>query len=538
MCRRNRISSSAQPFLAQSARAHFHGYDSLLNSARQAAFSFAILALAALCGSSCAVPIAPGYQIRSESLAVQFVPPGRNDASSNSASPDGASLNDASLRVRAEYALLNSGNSDLKFVDTALPSRQTFGASSVLVEVDGREVAPQELPSTDAPTGQEAFRIALDPAWEQKQARRLNIEYMLSSPADSGARITLGADNFHLGSRGWFPVLEPPKHILSSTPKRPKQFDYTVRVPASFLIIAAGRQAKRKSDGDENEYRFAMEKEDLNPYIVAGKYTKSPGKHKQDEAIFWTLQPLKDAPAQAQGTIEAIWESLQKEFGPLDARAPGKNPRGPYIIEAPTLRGHYPGEIPDQSGAAAASFPNGAIVNSSALAPGTGSGAFTEIISHAFAHDWFGDEIYPAPESALGLGEGLPEYATIVVDEDLHGEDARRASVQQFLHEYDDARRLAPEKPLIATMLTDPAGPRRIALAKAPLFFIALEDACGKTAMQGGLARMVTLLRGQDADYNSLRSALEESSGKNLATIFRAWLNDTDIPADFRARYQ
>ena len=214
-----------------------------------------------------------------------------------------------------------------------------------------------------------------------------------------------------------------------------------------------------------------------------------------------------------------------------------KNP-GPYIVEAPALRGHYSGETVDAAGAAAASFPGGALVNSSALALGPGSDEFNEIISHALAHDWFGDEIYPAPESALGLGEGLPEYATIVVEEHLHGEAGRRARVRRFLHDYDDARQHAIEKPLSVTMLSDPADQRRIGLAKAALFFVALEDACGETFMRGGLARMVTLLRGQEANYNTLRSTLEESSGKNLAPIFRAWLSDKDIPADFRARYQ
>jgi hypothetical protein len=48
---------------------------------------------------------------------------------------------------------------------------------------------------------------------------------------------------------------------------------------------------------------------------------------------------------------------------------------------------------------------------------------------------------------------------------------------------------------------------------------------------------MVTLLRGQETSYDALRSALEHSSGKNLAEPFRVWLNDKGIPADFRSRY-
>jgi len=87
------------------------------------------------------------------------------------------------------------------------------------------------------------------------------------------------------------------------------------------------------------------------------------------------------------------------------------------------------------------------------------------------------------------------------------------------------------------TMLTDSLEQRNIALAKAPLFFVALEDACGEEPMRSGLRQMVTLLRGQETSYDALRSALEQSSGKNLARLFRVWLNDKGIPADFRARY-
>ena len=146
--------------------------------------------------------------------------------------------------------------------------------------------------------------------------------------------------------------------------------------------------------------------------------------------------------------------------------------------------------------------------------------------------------MYPAPDAALGLGEGLPEYATIVIDEARNGTSGRRERIERYLTEYDEARKSADEKLLGITMLTDPPGQRRIALAKAPLFFVALEDACGREAIENGLKQMVELLRGQEASYDSLRSALETASGKDLAEVFRVWLNQKDVPQDFRERYQ
>jgi hypothetical protein len=47
----------------------------------------------------------------------------------------------------------------------------------------------------------------------------------------------------------------------------------------------------------------------------------------------------------------------------------------------------------------------------------------------------------------------------------------------------------------------------------------------------------VALLRGQEVDYNDLRSALEQSTNRSLGPMFRLWLNEKGIPRDFRDRY-
>ena len=223
-----------------------------------------------------------------------------------------------------------------------------------------------------------------------------------------------------------------------------------------------------------------------------------------------------------------MWDVLQKDFGLLD-----KNIRGPHVVEVAGLRDHAYGD----TGPAAAPFPGGALVNSDALSMGIDSDDFIDRVAHALAHNWFGDQLLFAPDAEVGMGEGLPEYATIVAEESQKGEAGRRERIDRYLREYDRARQLGNEEPLGITRMTDAREQRRIALAKAPLFFVALEDACGETQMRAGLAQMVALLRGEEASYGSLRAELEQSSGKNLAELFRVWLNDRGIPADFAARY-
>jgi hypothetical protein len=106
------------------------------------------------------------------------------------------------------------------------------------------------------------------------------------------------------------------------------------------------------------------------------------------------------------------------------------------------------------------------------------------------------------------------------------------------LHDYDDARKQAEEKPLASSFLSDSPEQRRIALAKAPLFYVALEDSYGEAPVRQGLRDLAELLKGEEAGYDDLRAALEHTTGKSMEDIFRVWLREKGIPEDFRAKYQ
>ena len=475
-----------------------------------AALVFAI----ALIESSCAVPLAPGYRILKQSADIRFVP----------GSPP-------ELQVAANYKLVNTGNSDLTFVDVKFPDKAAFGRTNLRVELDGKPVALTSLPSEYEQTDPNAFRMSFDQTWTRKQTHELAINYTFREPRNSGSRITLGEADFHLGFRNWLPELEPPKHLLAPEPKRPDHTIYTIRVPAGFAVLTRGTAKGQKKDGGEVEYRFELRKKDAPPFVVAGRYTSWPLKPSSHAPIFWTLQPLRGDPGPAAEQIIAAWKILEKDFGPL-----GKNPKVPHIVEVSGLRGHFGGEQSD--GAAAVAFPGGALVNPAALALGRGNEQFLEIVTHALAHNWFGDAMSPSGEAALGIGEGLPEYATVVIDAERRGPAARRQRASEYLRRYDEALQHAEETPLGITTLSSPAPQRRIALAKAPLFYVALEDACGAERVRAGLASMVALLRGKEVDYNDLRAELEQSTGKQLGELFRVWLNRKGIPEDVRNRYQ
>jgi hypothetical protein len=482
----------------------------------RAGFHSIVAPLAAIgilfCGAACTVPLAPGYSISKESRQIQFV---------SGSAPE--------LKIRGQFTLVNSGTSKLNFIDVVMPLEKTFGMSDLRVEADGHDIKPVPLPAELQYDHPHTLRIPLESTWEQKQKRELLIEYVLRSPDDSGSRITLSAKTFSLGFSGWFVVLQSPDHALSPFPKRPDRTLITVRTPANFLVLARGTKAGVKKSGDEIESRYMVRIKDLAPFAVGGQYIESSSHGQGNSVVFWTLEPLREETAASAQRISFAWNTMQTAFGPLD-----KNISEPHVVESPELRNHVTGEM----GPAAASFPGGALVNTAALALGINSEEFLDRVTHAIAHNWFGEQIYPAPFAALGIGEGLPEYATIVIDEASKGEAARRRRIVEYLRLYAEASKKAVEIPLGVAKFTDPPEQQAISLAKAPLFFIALEDRCGEAPVRAALARIVTLLRGQEVGYNDIRAAIEQASGKDLAEFFRTWLYEPGIPKDFGAKYE
>jgi len=463
-----------------------------------------------LCGYSCAVPLAPNYRILKASYEVRFV-----------AGPP------CQLHIRLVYKLQNNGNSDLAYLDAKFPDEREFGRTDLHAELEGAASPPVNLAPVSESGRPNTFRISLDSPWTRGQVRTLGIEYTFASPENSGSLITLGENEFHLGAGGWLPQFQAPKHLLASSPPPPALATYTLRVPADFVVLARGTPKGQSQEGGDVEHRFELGNGVGPPFVVAGRYVSTPSNRRSHSAVFWTLAPLPGDLSPTMESITLAWKTLETAFGPLD-----KTIIAPHIVESPELR-----TPAGEASETAVGFPGGAIANPAVFAMRTSHDTFVEVVTRALARNWFGEEIRPGPGTSIGIGEGLPEYATIVVEEARNGSAGRRRRVLEYLRRYNEARSRADETPLGVTTLNDPIGPLRIALAKAPLFYVNLEDVCGELEVRNGLARLVALLNGQEVDYSDLRAALEQSTNRNLGQLFRIWLNDKGLPQEFLDRY-
>ncbi len=90
------------------------------------------------------------------------------------------------LHITGRFKLQNTGNSDLTFVDVTLPEEKVFGLQNVRMELDGREIAPENIPEEYQQDNPNAVRIPFSPPWQRKKSLELVVEYDLVSPQDTG----------------------------------------------------------------------------------------------------------------------------------------------------------------------------------------------------------------------------------------------------------------------------------------------------------------------------------------------------------------
>jgi len=73
---------------------------------------------------------------------------------------------------------------------------------------------------------------------------------------------------------------------------------------------------------------------------------------------------------------------------------------------------------------------------------------------------------------------------------------------------------------------------------RGALFLLSLEEIAGEEKFHLAVRRILTDMAGQEIGSAELRSAVEAEAGRNLAGVFRDWLDHPGLPAEFRAHYE
>jgi len=459
-----------------------------------------LLLACALATAGCNVALGPGYTVKKQQLEARWT-----------GTPE--------LAVRGNYRLQNAGNVPLDYLDVTLPpdSRR----SGLQISLDGSPVATQPADAL-APAG--TVRIPISPALPLKKKCDLVIEYRLAgSVGDVSA-----TPSFYLETRGWYPALREREGLFGSGGEPPEKWDLRVTVPRDFLVHASGQQKGRKRRNDLVEHRFRQRTgKDFDPFVVAGRYQEQKAPSAGAEVILWTFQPPPESAIRDFGHwVGQTAQQYQTTFGTL-----GEDTRI-LLIEPPPGIASAPGERKGP-------FPGGTFLLASEYTPVSGEDSdFWVRLDERLALIWFHHGITPVPDARLLFEEGLPRYAATIAAE-AHNEISNRAALaSNRLAFYEDLGG-SDHEPHFFLNSPDTSRERvRYAAAKAPLFFLALEDRYGKEAIRNALARLVESLRGRLFNTNDLRVAIQLETGEDPAEFFRQWLNQPGIPEDFRKRYE
>ena len=473
-------------------------------------FSSLFVVLAAVLLASCAAPLGPGFSVKRQSLEIHYLPgdPPR-------------------VEIHALYQLKNTGNRDLASIEVGLPGEKVYGRRNLRAALDSGAL------STSGATNIDGVLISFGRPWAKKEEHELALEYELTEQSAPYVGIAMAGDSLFLSSTGWFPVLRPAEGLFGKGGDRQNPLDLSVRVPEGYLAHSSGRARGVRKENGELVYRFRIGKDDFDPFVVAGRYFERRFHSADITILFWTLKaPLpQDQFEQAGAHLAATLKAYESSFGLLTKK------KEPYRIVGmfgwPTA---IVGGFPVVS---TPNFPLGAVI------PAQEDSALKEndythtLAAYGLAQSWFG--ITPPVESGVSstFNEVLCHYSMIfVAGEEFGSRFDRRAYMQRALHLPPRRPEQSKEKPLIAMAEGKEPGDKLPALVKGELFLGALEDSCGQDNLRRAMRHMAQSLRGSTYNYTLLLSALEQECHQDLGPMFREWLTETGIPADFRQRYE
>jgi aminopeptidase N len=353
---------------------------------------------------------------------------------------------------------------------------------------------------------------------------------LLPSSSERGT-IVASADGFFVADETALPLWQTPLGLFARGGTIPDKEILIVFAPADFRILAPGKPFKRAADGNQIAQRFSMDSADVFlTYVVAGRYQEKVIQSREGDVRFWTFRPVDGAAAQtAAERLSSSMKTLGEFFGPASEGKPSVR-----IAEAPT---ELPAEFGGAGDPGATSFPEGVLLDPRAFEQGLASEPVLQLAEYELARTWFGWRVRPRPEAQILMGRGVGVFSLVIAAEG-RGQGERRGMVASLLDRYDEARAAAPDKRLIGPPESLSRAERISTGYRAALFLVALEDLCGHDNLRTAFRDILRTRGTSDTGYEELRAAAESVSGKDFAEMFRMWLDQPGVPADFRARYQ
>ena len=459
-------------------------------------------------------PLGPGFHFSSRQTEIH----------ASFASPD-------TLHVRVVDRLENAGDRTLQTVGVRLPEGPAFGTQNVRVTIEGKEISPRP----DSIVDRRMMRMPFDPPWQQRQTREVAAEWDMAPAPSTRGTISASPNGFYIADETALPLWQVPSGIFARGNPNPDGEVLSVFAPPDFRVLAPGKPIKSEASGNMLVRRFRIRPDrDFLPYVVAGRYQEEIIRTRQAAVSFWTFRALDAEMAKTAGArLSSSMLAFVDFFGPAS-----RWKTIVHIVEAP---GELPSEFGSPGDPGGTSFPEGALLDSGAIAQGVASESVLELAEYELARTWFGWLVRPTPEAQILMGRGVGMFGLVIAAE-ARGNSSqdlghRRLMIASLLDRYDRARSIASDKRLMESAAGYSRAERISNGYRAALFFVALEDVCGRDNLREAFRYIVRARAGDETGYEEFRAALESVSHRDLAEMFRRWLIQPGVPDDFRARY-
>jgi len=346
------------------------------------------------------------------------------------------------------------------------------------------------------------------------------------------ARGTIAAspNGFFVADPTALPVWQTPKGVFSRGGFEPDKELLTISAPPEFSVLAPGKPVKSAVERQQAAKTFQIDpKSDFLPYVVAGRYQEKLIPARQREIRFWTFQPVDASWGKSVADrLSSSVKAFEDFFGPTPTRNAAVS-----VVESPV---ELPAEFGASSDPGGISFPNGALLDPRAIQHGIASEEVLELAEYELTRTWFGWVVRPSADAQILMGRGVGLYGLVIAAES-RGPMERRRMVVSLIERYDEARAISPDERLMEPPVGYSRAQRVSTGYRAALFFVALEDLCGRESLSSALRTVIHARAGAETSYQDLRAAVESESHKDLAEMFRVWLVRPGIPDEFRRRY-
>ena len=479
-----------------------HGYNH--RTVARSSLSFIPLAATALVSmvsiAGCAAVLGPGYLVDQQQIHVEF---------SRQPAP--------SIHITAEYRVRNTGNRPLESLEIRTPGAR-YNPSNMLISWDGTS-----LPQIFSPDNHIDTLLRFPQSWTIGENHTLRFSYDLAAPSRDGAT-GISADAFYLAAEGWIPSLPQARGVFGFGGVPPQKWQLAVTIPQGFLIHASGKNEQHSGKGVTTEFRFEQSAEDLNPFVIAGRFLETRQDLPQKEKVtFWSLQQSEISGLQQAG------DSLAKTLGFFDSffGRRGKSHPPLWVVECPFAAGCSPQTTSNYSFLLYGSAENRSvemISRDTVLIESHNSQNVSDALAGpALAAGWLGYGLNPGFYQQQPPMSALPAFASALAREAASGSRIRGEIVGRALAKIPvDATRASNSDPDITR-------------AKSLLLFYALRDRVGPDPFQKAMQHMLYARQSRGFDITDMISALEEESHQPVGPFIREWLHSPGVPANFRA---